>query len=120
MAQFKDMKKTTKKYFDKALVGANNMIETTKRYAEKSQVSQKISSMYERLGKAYYLQETGQKDESVLIKMLIKEISEADIEFKEAKKKYDDSLGKKCRKCGSKNPANSNFCLNCGRKLEKE
>lgn len=120
MADFNSIKRTTRKYFDKAVVGANNMVETTKRYAEKSQASQKLSSMYERLGKAYYMQEMGHKDEKMLIKMLMKQIEEANAEFSEAKKKLNESMAKKCEKCGYKNPSNSNFCLNCGSKIEKE
>ena len=87
---------------------------------EKSQASQKLSSMYERLGKAYYMQEMEHKDEKMLIKMLMKQIEEANAEFSEAKKKLNESMAKKCEKCGYKNPSNSNFCLNCGSKIEKE
>ena len=120
MADFNDIKKTTKKYFEKAVVTANNAVEISKRYAEKTQVNQKLSSMYERLGKAYYMQESGQKDEHMLIKMLIKQISETQQELDSAQKKLNSVKSKKCSVCGRKNPANSKFCIECGNKLEKE
>lgn len=120
MADFNNIKKGTKKYFDKAIVTANNAVEATKRYAEKAQANQRVSSMYEQLGKACYMHETGQKDESMVIKMLVKQISEAKSELVSAQKKLNDVKSKKCGICGCKNPAGSKYCLECGNKLEKE
>lgn len=120
MADFNIIKKSAKKCLDKAVVSANNVLETTKKYAEKTQVSQKLSSMYERLGKAYYMQETGKKDESMIIKMLLKQIKETQAELSDVQKELDDCKSKKCSACGRKNPPNSKFCIECGNKLDSE
>lgn len=120
MADFNNIKKSTRKYFDKAVVTANNAVEASKRYAEKTQVNQRLSSMYERLGKAYYMQETNQKDEHMLIKMLIRQISDTQSELESAQKKLDSTKAKKCERCGKKNPPNSKFCIECGNKLEEK
>ena len=120
MADFNSIKKSAKKYFDKAVVTTSNALETTKRYAEKTQVNQQLSSMYERLGKAYYMQETGRKNEAMLIKMLMKQIDETQVELADAQKNLDNTKPKKCSVCGKKNPPNSKFCIECGNKIEEK
>ncbi len=116
----KNIRKTAEKYASKAVVAANNAVDFTKRYAEKTQVSQKLSSMYERLGKAYYMQETGEKDEKVLINMLMKQIAETNQELELADEKLSKVKSKRCVACGKKNLAGSKFCIECGNKLDKK
>ncbi len=120
MANLGNVKKTAEKCMNKAVSAANNAFEVSKRYAEKTQVNQKLTSMYERLGKAYYMQETGQKDESMLIKMLMNQISETNEELASAQQRFDKVRSKRCASCGKKNPAGSKFCIECGNKIEEK
>jgi len=117
MVTFDDTMSTAKKCFDTAAAKTGDVVQLSKRYIEKAQVKSRLNSLYERLGKAQYLTQTGLKDESDIIEDLIDKISETREELNKANVRYKEMKSVRCEICGKKNTPKSLYCSRCGEKL---
>lgn len=88
----------------------------TKTYVGKVQANAKLSSLYEKLGKAHYMTATGQVDMRKDIAKLMEEISDIHDDLADAENSTNDGLIR-CSVCKKKNPSSSKFCSRCGAKL---
>lgn len=117
MVTFDDTMSTARKCFDAAAAKTGEAVQLSKRYIEKAQVNNRLNSLYERLGKAQYLTETGIKDEREIIEELIEQIGDTREELSKANERYKEMKSMRCSYCNKKNMPKSLYCSGCGEKL---
>lgn len=117
MVTFDDTVSTARKCFDTAATKTGEAVQLSKRYIEKTQVKNRLNSLYERLGKAQYLTETGIKDESEIVADLMEQIGDARDDLSSANTRYREMKSIRCAYCSKRNTPKSLYCSGCGEKL---
>lgn len=118
MSMLDNLSGTAKKYLGKASVKAGEVVESSKLYLDKTQATAKLSSLYEKLGRAHYATDTNQRNEGELIQSLMQQIHDLEEEVSQLDSQIFSTKAKKCPFCGKKNPAGSSFCESCGQKID--
>jgi len=90
----------------------------SKTYVQKVQSTTKLSSLYEKLGKAHYITASGQSDKRKEIAQLMEQISDIQDDIDEADRILNKDTLIRCNVCKKKNPPSSKFCARCGAKLD--
>lgn len=117
MSDFDDAISTVRKYFDAAAAKTGEAIDLSKCYIEKTQTKNKLNSLYERLGKAVYSTEIGEKNEKAVISDIIFMIKNIRAELDDINTRYQNMHSTVCPNCGKKNSPKSIFCSACGERI---
>lgn len=112
-----NLAKEVQKCVDVVAEKTDEAFKGSKSYVQKVQSTTKLSSLYEKLGKAHYLTASGQSDQRKEIAELMEQISDVQDEIEDADSTINRNGSVRCPVCKKKNLPSSKFCSRCGAKL---
>lgn len=115
--KFENIAKEVQNVVDTVAEKTDEAFKGSKNYVQKVQSTTKLSSLYEKLGKAHYMTASGQCDQRKEIAELMEQISDVQDEIDEADRNLHKDTLIRCDVCKKKNPSSSKFCSRCGSKL---
>lgn len=116
--KIENIAKEVQKCVDVVAEKTDEAFKGSKTYVQKVQSTTKLSSLYEKLGKAHYMTASGQCDQRKEIAEIMEQISDIQDDIDEADRVLNKDTSIRCNVCKKKNPPSSKFCSRCGAKLD--